>query len=44
MSRVKTNRSVEELESLLENTSALMENHKTKGNYSEAENCRIAIE
>lgn len=44
MSRVKTNQSVEEIDTLLRRTEALMEEQKAKGNYVEAENCRIAIE
>ncbi len=44
MSRVKTNQSVEEIDALLRRTEALMDEQKAKGNYVEAENCRIAIE
>lgn len=44
MSRVKTSRELNELELLLERTAVQLEEHIHKGNYVEAENCRVNIE
>ena len=43
MSRVKTNYSLTEIDHLLDHTHSLLEQHIAKGNYVDAENCKLAI-
>lgn len=44
MSRVKTNRSLTDIDILLERSTALLQQHIARHDYVEADNCRLAIE
>jgi uncharacterized protein (DUF111 family) len=44
MSRVKTQRSLTEIDLLLERTLALLEENLRKEDYVEAENCKLAVQ